>query len=232
MIINHTHKFIFIKTRKTAGTSIEIALSQFCGPDDCITPITEKDEQIRRAAGFRGPQNYTIPLRFYTMRDWRKCLHHRNRKLFFNHAPAAFVKKYIGQDIWGSYFKFCFERDPFDKAISRYYWSTHEPRPKISDYLTSAPVKSVSNWDTYAINERIAVDYVGRYENLTEDLATIARRIGLPETISLPRAKGEFRKDRKHYSEILNTRARDHIEQVCAREIAAFNYPWHTPQPV
>ncbi|MEL6382956.1 MAG: chondroitin 4-O-sulfotransferase, partial [Cyanobacteria bacterium J06626_18] len=32
MIISHEYKFIFLKTRKTAGTSIEIALSKFCGP--------------------------------------------------------------------------------------------------------------------------------------------------------------------------------------------------------
>jgi hypothetical protein len=39
MIISHEHKFILLKTRKTAGTSIEIALSRFCGDDDVITPI-------------------------------------------------------------------------------------------------------------------------------------------------------------------------------------------------
>ena len=27
-----------MKTRKTAGTSIQSALSEFCGPDDIITP--------------------------------------------------------------------------------------------------------------------------------------------------------------------------------------------------
>jgi len=47
MIISHKHKFIFIKTRKTAGTSIEIFLSQFCGKNDTLTPIGE-GESLRK----------------------------------------------------------------------------------------------------------------------------------------------------------------------------------------
>ena len=58
MIISHDYKFIFLKNRKTAGTSIEIALSKFCGPNDVITPISPEDEATRKELGYRGPQNY------------------------------------------------------------------------------------------------------------------------------------------------------------------------------
>jgi len=37
VIISHKHKFIFIKTRKTAGSSIEHFLSKYLGPDDICT---------------------------------------------------------------------------------------------------------------------------------------------------------------------------------------------------
>lgn len=48
MIVCHEHKFIFIKTRKTAGTSAEIALSQHCGTRDIITPMAPEDGRCAR----------------------------------------------------------------------------------------------------------------------------------------------------------------------------------------
>ena len=54
MIASHAHRFIFLKTRKTAGTSVEIALSKACGPDDVITVTSPEDEELRTAAGGRG----------------------------------------------------------------------------------------------------------------------------------------------------------------------------------
>src|SRR5689334_7330747 len=75
MIVSHTHKFIFLKTKKTAGTSIELALSELCGPADVITPLTEIDEAQR--AGKRGAQNWRLhgwwdSPRFLWKRRWLK----------------------------------------------------------------------------------------------------------------------------------------------------------------
>ena len=226
MIISHKHKFIFLKTRKTAGTSIEIALSQFCGERDILTPISKEDELKREALGFRGPQNHSVPRRFYSKSDWLGLLGFRKRKHFFNHANAHFIRENIEEGIWNSYFKFCFERNPFDKAISRYYWSTRDPRPEISDYLHSAPVKLLTNWDIYTSNDEIVVDFVGRYENLNHDLAAVAEKIGISSDLKLVRAKGGYRKDRRYYSNVLDTQSRDRIELVCAKEIVAFDYSW------
>ena len=37
MIISHKHKFIFFKSRKTAGSSIQVALAEHRGETDIIT---------------------------------------------------------------------------------------------------------------------------------------------------------------------------------------------------
>ena len=232
MIINHKYKFIFIKTRKTAGTSIEVALSKFCEEEDVITPIAPEDEVLRQQQGFRGAQNCNVPWHRYRALDWLNLAFKAKRLRFRNHAEAAFIRRYLDEDIWNSYFKFCFERDPFDKAISRYYWSAKPPRPEISEYLSSASHRRLSNWDAYTINDQIAVDFVGRYERLDEDLATIGKKLGLPEALGLPRAKGSHRQNREHYSRVLNQQARARIEEVCAKEIRAFDYAWNEPQDV
>ena len=58
MILNHKYNFIFIKSFKTAGTSLEIALSKFCDNKDVVTPIVKEDEKLRSELNFTPPQNY------------------------------------------------------------------------------------------------------------------------------------------------------------------------------
>ena len=62
MIISHRHRFIFIKPKKVAGTSIEISLSRICGPEDVLTPLGAKDEKQRQMWANRSSQNYRLPL--------------------------------------------------------------------------------------------------------------------------------------------------------------------------
>ena len=80
MIVSHRHRFIFIKTRKTAGTSIEIALSPHCGPEDIISPIAKDDEQFRHELGYPGPQHYLKDKSEYGLGDWWQRLRGEMRR--------------------------------------------------------------------------------------------------------------------------------------------------------
>ena len=227
MIVCHAYRYVFVKTRKTAGTSVEIALSKFCGPDDVITRDTPADQEIRAALGHRGPQNeYGVGFRHYLPADWRRLVTRGVRARFKNHMPARRIRAIVGEPIWSSYFKFTVERDPWDKAVSLYYWRTREmqPRPTLLAFLESAKRTSLSNFDVYSIDGRIAVDRVIRYESLERDLDEVRSQLGIPEPIELPRAKGQHRPREADARRLIGPREKAIIDRLCAREIGLFNY--------
>jgi len=228
MILSHQYQFIFIKTRKTAGTSIEIALSKFCGEKDIITPISPADEEKRKELGYRGPQNYLAPFTGYSIKDAAKwALHGKKKKRFYNHIPASEIRKLVGDPIWDKYYKFCFERNPWERIISTYFWRYKtEDRPSISDFIQTEldnPLRK-SNLDLMMIEGQIAVDRVCRYENLTRELEEISAILKLPEVPQLPQAKVSFRKDKRSYREILSQEDQDKIRAVFQTEIDLFGY--------
>jgi hypothetical protein len=229
MIVSHEHRFIFIKTMKTAGTSIEIALSKFCGPHDIITPIEPEDEAIRRALGYRGPQNCFVPFTQYSPRQWgRFVLSGGRRRRFFNHMAARQIRRSLPSAVWRSYFKFCVDRNPWDKVVSLYFWQHRtEPRPSLSDYIASGDIEIAvrrGGFDLYAIDGEIVVDRVCRYEQLERELAIVAERLRLPEIPRLPRAKANTRTDRRPYRELLTASDRAAIARVFVKEIACLQY--------
>jgi sulfotransferase famil protein len=233
MIISHKYKFIFLKTRKTAGTSIEIALSRFCGERDVITPISPADEMLRQELSDRGPQNFQVRLTTpddYSRLSTRKRI--RQKQIgYYNHMSAEEIRDTVGTTTWDGYFKFCFERNPWDKAISRYSHRSRtlarkgKPRPSLLEFLRSERPDKLSNFGIYSIDGDLAVDYVALYENLDSELERIAELLSLPEKkIDLPRAKGTFREDRRHYRDLMRQEESSIIARVCAREIALFGY--------
>jgi hypothetical protein len=229
MLISHHHRFIFLKTQKTAGTAIEIALRRVMHPDDVITPISAEDERLNRQLGQLGPRHYRAPLSHYRRRDWLRLLSRgRLKKRFYNHMPAALVKAELPGTVWDGYLKISVERNPFDKAISSYYWRTRKQRRPVSleTYLLTCPTSEISNWPVYTINDRPIVDVMLRQEQLPQDLDALGRRLGLRAPLQLPqqRPKGQVRRDRRPWQDVLNTTCEQRIRDVCAREIATFHY--------
>ena len=228
MIISHKHKFIFLKTSKTAGTSIEIALSMFCGPDDVITPIAPEDEEIRNRLGYRVPQNYHSPSPDDNSGDVSRFLQKSQINfLYYNHAPASEVRARVGWQVWENYFKFCVARNPWDRCVSRYYWEyTSEPRPSFSGFVDSKfPLMlMLRGFGLYTIDGQAAVDKICRFENLEEDLEAVRIRSDIPEKLDLPHAKSRFRKDRRSYREYYGENEINKIAGIFRDEINLLGY--------
>ena len=230
MIISHKHKFIFIKTNKTAGTSIELALSKFCGPDDIITPFNPEDEELRRCLGLPGPQNYRPSLwPLDVLGDIERKPYEKEEFQFYNHISSREIIEFIGKNNWHNYYTFCFERNPWDRVISHYYWfHKSEPRPSIQKFLRSKAPMILKTWGykNYTIDDDIVVDKVCKYEHINDELETIRKLIGIPQQLELPWAKSKFRKDKRSYREVFNEDDRKYIAELFREEISLLGYEW------
>ncbi len=211
MIASHAHRFIFLKTRKTAGTSVEIALSKVCGPDDIITEISPEDEQLRRAAGGLEPQNFESPP--------------LPRKAY-NHMGAKATRELVGEQTWSDYFTFAIERNPWDAVVSLYFWKYKDRTelPDFEQYVNEIWIEQLSNnRRLYRIRGQMALDRVLRYENLDEELTEVWSQLGLPGSPDLPRAKGNAR-PAGHYRELYTPASRARVADVFADTIDVFGY--------
>ncbi len=226
MIISHKYRFIFIKTVKTAGTSIEVFLSQHCGIDDVLTPIWPTVE-THFARNYKGLAN---PLPVLWNNRGRKILFTLKDVLmgykFYNHIPARIVKKRTPGSIWDSYFKFCVERNPWDKTLSHYHMVNARKRGRLTldEYLEKGMF--CINYPLYTdAHKRMLVDKVIRYESLLDGLREVFGQLAIPFEGTLGViAKSEFRKDRRPYQQIFTSEQRSIIHRAFADEIEMHGY--------
>ena len=224
MIISHRSRYIFVKTRKTAGTSIEIALSRHAGPKDVITAVTPDDEQLRRSEGGVGPQRVMIPPWRWRRRELRG-LAQASLPRFYNHMPAAAIRSRVGEETWRRYFTFTVERNPWDLAVSAWHWERSQSRIDLSfdAYVHSPALARYSNWKLYTVDDEVIVDEVIRYDQLADGLRGVCQRLGLPR-LDLPRAKAGSRSDRRPYQEFYTPGLADRVGEVFSREIHHFGW--------
>ena len=227
MIINHRYKFIYIKTQKTASTSIEIALSCLCDSNDILTPITPKDEEYRKKLGYQTATNYYIPLSKYNRNDFLQFLANGKRKQFYNHMACHEIKDYLGKNIYDNYYKFCFERNPYDKLISLFYhhggFNKHD---SILEFIGKGELEIIKGFDQYTINKLVAVDDIFKYENMKESLNIISEKLNLKKALEFPqkKLKSQFRDKDSDYKELINQDVKNKIDVIWAREIKLMKY--------
>ena len=220
MIISHKNKFVFVKTTKTAGTSVEIALSGSCGDEDILSKLHPTDEAIRLERSGRGSQNVAVTKADKVFR-------------FDPHTRGKRARAYLGRAEFAKYFSFAFERNPFDRVVSAYFYikKMREQRGEdTSEFTFDAMVGKQSHlkqlhdrgWGLYTDQDEIFVTKVYKFEELQTAMADIVKQIGLPETVELPHTKTSSRS--RDYRDYYSSESRAAVEEVFAQELATFGY--------
>jgi hypothetical protein len=185
MIISFSHNFIFIKTRKTASTSLEVYLSQQCAENDIVTPIY--------------PENSTHKPRNYAAQNGATIL--------YNHMPATQIRD-LYPDRFQTSYKFAFERHPIDKCLSHFAMLLNSPFHQKEggpttweQYLEHGdfPIDTALYTDGAG---KLAIDKLYKYEEITEGLADIAGKTGIENRPLSVREKSGFRYNVPSFAEI------------------------------
>lgn len=169
MIVSHHRRFVFVATPKVASQSIRRHLRQFTEPD-----------------------------------DWEQCGLYERRYIPIphlaikqtGHLTLNEVRPFLTEEQWQTYFKFAFVREPMDRFLSACFFLIagleqqtdpnrvileHLDRPEWVNQIHLRPQTEF----IYQNNELVA-DFLGRYENITEDLKTINQSIGVEHEAQLP----------------------------------------------
>ena len=221
MIISHKYKYIFIKSFKTASTSLEIALSKYCGKEDVITPIINEDEKIRKMNGFNGPQNFG------------------DNNIFHEHMSALEIKSNVSEEIWNNYFKFVVVRNPFDQIMSAFHWHNKskekekkliffKKRKKTFEDFFKIKAHHIfeDEYNRYTEYDNVLVDLFIKYENFKKDLTELSEKLSFPEniyeTFSNINAKSNIRPSNSMIE--VNNEINDKIKVLAKKIIKMHNY--------
>lgn len=211
-MLSHKFKCIFIEVPKTGSSSIRSLLGKPLKPHLNIC-------QMRSIM-----QHYPSYYR-----------HSRNRLLASYYELVAPNKRMAkGEGEFGSYFKFGFVRNPWDRVVSLYLRTEGlQMRNEMSFDKFVSWIKyssSTSKHPTPHVNQldwlvdphgQLLVDFIGRFENLENDWKTISKRINLPK--ALPH-KNRNRAKNKHYTEYYTLTTKQIIQEKFKTDIEYFQY--------
>jgi hypothetical protein len=228
MLISHRYRFIFLKTEKTASTSILRALRGIIEETDTLHPA---EPRIRDA--IMAKEGTLENASFESQATGRRRLMPGTFGLH-RHARAADIRAFIGPAIFDSYLKVTSERNPWDRQVSLY---AHRHRGKGGfdianfDRDMRSPIYNLfhynrlHNWSIYTLGGRVCADMVIRYEHLEDDFRAFLERVGIPpEKTSLTTARASGRPRDENYSKLYTPASEALVARWYRPEIEHFGH--------
>ena len=232
MIISFKYKFIFVKTYKTAGSSIETYLYNFLNDKDIIAQT--KDYKGINCWGDFNSENL---IEYFGETFYKKIKH---KMKFFAHMPIWLVEerlkslsKKINYDIFNKFYKFAVIRNPFDLVVSDYYWRKKSKILKEKSFdniIKELESNTLQGYSMLNLNklmdknlDNILCNKIIKYENLNEELSDVFKKLGIPFSGKLEIFKKQSNRD-KDYKKFYDDSSKKLIEEIFWKEMETFNY--------
>lgn len=207
MILSNSKKFIFIKTRKCGGTSIQNTLLPYCNDDDFVTLgftnlITKRVTQLQefsnlndikkifkinldeyyKFAFVRNPYSITLSRFFYQLKQ---------NRINLNPTKEDF-NLWVKNDYFVNHKEFNYKGDKFSKFLFNYK------------------------------NEPI-VDFIGKLENVENDFLIIKEKLNINKNLKLNTDnKSNF--NNVHYKDWMTEETINLVNKFFEFELSYFNY--------
>ena len=110
------------------------------------------------------------------------------------HFSVDEIKPHLSEEIWQTYFKFAFVRNPWDRFVSIcfFHYKAIQKNPKIADNflleLISRPASDIPHQfrpqSTYLFDSHgnSPIDFIGKFENLQADFDVLCEKAGIPQS--------------------------------------------------
>ena len=159
----------------------------------------------------------------------------RSRLLYNPHNSARKVQAKIGKACRDDYYTFCFDRNPWERTISDFYFA---PKNRDVAYATDQQVysylirrmkkrKSRCNSRLYT-NEKgeVMVDDIFDFSDLDKVMLKLCDRFGFDyqKFSSFPKFKGSIRLDRRPYRDYLSPKTVGLISEIHHKAISIMGY--------
>lgn len=177
VLVCNKFSFVFLKTRKTASTSVEMLFEPLCAPPGHA--VTEQTRTLHSSYGIVGSR-----LRAPRAPWWDRLL----RGEWRNHMPAETIRRRLGARRWNAMCRISTVRNPFGRTISHFHWRRRdrnfagmdfaEIRAEFQSYIRSERWPDDS--EVVLIDGRLVVDECIRFECLREDITSLIARRNLP----------------------------------------------------
>ena len=170
MIISHNKKFVFLRTGKTASSSMEVYLSQFCNENDTITTLgtfaSEDEDEFKKKHGLPGAQNYILKKRSFGIKNFLNFNFYNNVHVNSHDPIHKVLKSEIGSKI-KNYFFFCLIRNPFDWIVRSFWWYLYLKKKRDINWINEVSQKEIIE------NFKIFINYESqKYFDKQKDIVT------------------------------------------------------------